>query len=413
MRTISHSSHRPHFHDSLNDSPTSTKPLSIESVLNELSSSEPNVSVIVNTPNWNQIPLLIQDWDGKDETPMLRLLDELSRILTLVSDSDVPLANKRLLHSSLSNLSQSPTLPKKGRLRIAHSLTTLDSVPDGPFTIVETEKFRTMEHALSEVEKRSSEMTERINDLTDRVVQAEEKTRQAEVATRMAEEQKSQAEREKEKLSDEVKRTAKELGEAREGKAKSEREKREMAEKMEQMKQQLTDVPIWVGTESLQTLDRAAHRLTSTTLTQIIKLEKKNDWRTAFTLPIDEGEWEFKIRRNDINWNVNIHSLKMPHTTVVDAISVGLVATSFFGVGGMWQGGQFKPAGTNKKCDRIGQTAAIRVNMSTREARLFVDDEEQPGIFTDIPSPLCLGISTSKSMTDAPVEVLWLKLRRS
>ncbi|KAK2949383.1 hypothetical protein BLNAU_15679 [Blattamonas nauphoetae] len=60
----------------------------------------------------------------------------------------------------------------------------------------------------------------------------------------------------------------------------------------------------------------------------------------------------------------------------------------------MWQRGEFKPAGTNKKCNQVGQRAAIRVNMSTREARLFVDDEEQPGIFPDIPSPLCLGIST-------------------
>ncbi|KAK2954026.1 hypothetical protein BLNAU_10989 [Blattamonas nauphoetae] len=78
-------------------------------------------------------------------------------------------------------------------------------------------------------------------------------------------------------------------------------------------------------------------------------------------------------------------------------------------MGSMWRSGEFKPAGTNKKCERIGQTAAIRVNMRTRVARLFVDDEEQPGIFTGIPSPLCLGISTGYCERNKSVEVLWLK----
>ncbi|KAK2963837.1 hypothetical protein BLNAU_1406 [Blattamonas nauphoetae] len=397
-------------HDSLFDSPTSTKPLSIESVLDEFSSSGSNVSAIVNTPNWNHIPLLIRDWDGKDETPMLRLLDELSRILTLVSDSDIPLANKRLLHLSLSNLSKSPTLPKKIRTRVDKCVPTLNSIADGPFMMMETEEFRTMQHAL-----------------TDRVAQAEEKTRQAEEAKRLAEEkekmieeQNGHSEREKEKLSDEVKRTAKELGEAREEKTKSEREITTLKSKNDELELQLADLPIWVGTDSLQTLDRTSHRLTPTTLTQIVKLEGITDWRTAFTFPIDEGEWELKIRRSE-QTGLSVTLGYIRHPLPEDARQNGC-GCYLSGIGGdfvLWDGRlwhaakEFKPAGTNKKCDRIGQTAAIRVNMTTREARLFVDDEEQPGIFTDIPSPLCLAISTSKSMTDSPVEVLWLKRRRS
>ncbi|KAK2941959.1 hypothetical protein BLNAU_23112 [Blattamonas nauphoetae] len=91
----------------------------------------------------------------------------------------------------------------------------------------------------------------------------------------------------------------------------------------------------------------------------------------------------------------------------------GIGGDYFLWNGKMWKAGEFKPEGTNKKCDRIGQTAAIRVNMRTREARLFVDDEEQPGIFTDIPSPLCLGISTGFTVDNLSVDVLWLKRLRS
>ncbi|KAK2963488.1 hypothetical protein BLNAU_1531 [Blattamonas nauphoetae] len=68
--------------------------------------------------------------------------------------------------------------------------------------------------------------------------------------------------------------------------------------------------------------------------------------------------------------------------------------SDFHGIGGgfvpkagqMWKSGkEFKPKWTNKVCNQVGQTAAIRVNQSTREARLFVDDEEQPGV---LPSPV-------------------------
>ncbi|KAK2949384.1 putative Carbon catabolite-derepressing protein kinase [Blattamonas nauphoetae] len=167
---------------------------------------------------------------------------------------------------------------------------------------------------------------------------------------------------------------------------------------------------VWVGTESLQTLDRTVHKLTPTTLTQIITLETAK-WRTAFTFPINEGEWELKIRGNDPLWDVMLGFLKHPHHENPTLKSCGSYSGGIGGDfilvnGGMWQRGEFKPAGTNKKCERVGQTAAIRVNMSTREARLFVDDEEQPGIFPDIPSPLCLGISTHSQ--NAPIEVLHL-----
>ncbi|KAK2960939.1 hypothetical protein BLNAU_4026 [Blattamonas nauphoetae] len=167
----------------------------------------------------------------------------------------------------------------------------------------------------------------------------------------------------------------------------------------------------WAGTDSLQTLDRTAHSLTSTTLTQIISFEKDTDWRTAFTFPINEGEWELKIRGNDTLWRVMLGFVQYPLPENATQLTCGAYHS---GIGGdfelwngrMWQGREFKPDGTNKKCDRVGQTALIRVNMSTREARLFLDDEEQPGIFPDIPSPLCLGISTHDQ--NAAIEVLHL-----
>ncbi|KAK2960935.1 putative Carbon catabolite-derepressing protein kinase [Blattamonas nauphoetae] len=155
-----------------------------------------------------------------------------------------------------------------------------------------------------------------------------------------------------------------------------------------------------------------AHELTPTTLTQMVKLDKDNEWRTAFTFPINEGEWELKIRGTDVSRNVMLGFLRHPLPENATQFQCGRYLGGIGGhfslwKGGMWRDGEFQPAGTIKTCNRTGQTAAIRVNMSTREARLFVDDEEQPGIFTDIPSPLCLGITTHEQNTQ--IEVLWLK----
>ncbi|KAK2949356.1 hypothetical protein BLNAU_15736 [Blattamonas nauphoetae] len=183
----------------------------------------------------------------------------------------------------------------------------------------------------------------------------------------------------------------------------------------ETLNQQLADLPIWVGTKSIRTLDRAVHALTPTTLTQIIVTPTDNPWRTAFTVPVEEGAWELKVRASENTfWSLGFIGYPLPQNAtqyLCGSWLNGIGGDFILRDGGMWKNGEKKQLGTNQKCDRVGQTAAIRVNMMTREARLFVDDEEQPGIFTDIPSPLCLAVSTDA--LHRSVEVLWLKRLRS
>ncbi|KAK2948067.1 hypothetical protein BLNAU_17014 [Blattamonas nauphoetae] len=185
---------------------------------------------------------------------------------------------------------------------------------------------------------------------------------------------------------------------------------------LKELKLHLSDLPIWVGTKSLQTYDSDAHALTPTTLKQIVPLKKNDSWRSAFTFPIYEGEWELKIQiiENDIYY-VMLGFLKhpLPLNAVQDQdgnYPNGTGGDFFLWSGRLWQGGrEFKPEGTNKACVEIGQTAAIRVNMSTRVAKLFVDGEEQPGIFTNLPSPLCLEITTGSTEANEHIEVKWFK----
>ncbi|KAK2963455.1 putative CBL-interacting protein kinase 3 [Blattamonas nauphoetae] len=138
---------------------------------------------------------------------------------------------------------------------------------------------------------------------------------------------------------------------------------------------------------------------------------------TAFTIPISEGVWELCIKSTDQVFQfTKLGFLKhpLPENAVRATCASHLDGSGGqfnLGHGSMWRRGKMvAPERTNKPCTEIGQTAAIRVNMSRREARLFVDDEEQPGIFTDIPSPLCLGITTAHPKADQCETVMWLKL---
>ncbi|KAK2946581.1 putative Carbon catabolite-derepressing protein kinase [Blattamonas nauphoetae] len=139
-------------------------------------------------------------------------------------------------------------------------------------------------------------------------------------------------------------------------------------------------------------------------------------WKTSFTFPLGDGEWELKIKLgplSDSQIYLGFHSYPLPRRTA--EITCGSYFNGFGGDFDLWdgamgRGGRFiEPAGTNKSCNSAGQTAAIRINFETREVRLFVDEEEQPGIFTCIQPINCLGISTtSKQMYDS-LKVLWLK----
>ncbi|KAK2943629.1 putative Carbon catabolite-derepressing protein kinase [Blattamonas nauphoetae] len=183
---------------------------------------------------------------------------------------------------------------------------------------------------------------------------AEREKKTAEAKLRKVEEANEQAQRDKEKMADEVKKTNEERRVANELKEKCLREMKEMAEKMERMrvmmrtptnevKQQLADLPIWVGTESIQTLDRTAHKLAPTCLTQIVDLE--DGWRTAFTFPIDEGEWELRIRASENDFvDVLLGFLRHPLPEDATQFMCGYWSNGIGGDFDLWDGRMLKDA---------------------------------------------------------------------
>ncbi|KAK2943347.1 hypothetical protein BLNAU_21736 [Blattamonas nauphoetae] len=126
--------------------------LTIELVLEWLSDSSVHPRNKVNSYLWFHIPTLLtthiqpqQDQQNQQNTELLsQLLQRMMTILDGCFDSHTQIPNKRLLRSSLSQLSQSPSFDPKIEKYIGICFVLLDSVDEGPFAIVETSQLDVM-----------------------------------------------------------------------------------------------------------------------------------------------------------------------------------------------------------------------------------------------------------------------------
>ncbi|KAK2952598.1 hypothetical protein BLNAU_12426 [Blattamonas nauphoetae] len=118
-----------------------------ESVLKWLSDSSVHPRHKVNSFQWFHIHTLLANniQSNQDEQPpteqtnqpLSSLLQLILSILEECFDSHTPIPNKRLLHTSLSHLAQSPSLPSSALRNIDFCLTSLKHVDEGTFLVVE------------------------------------------------------------------------------------------------------------------------------------------------------------------------------------------------------------------------------------------------------------------------------------
>ncbi|KAK2950804.1 hypothetical protein BLNAU_14222 [Blattamonas nauphoetae] len=392
--------------------------------------------------------VILRDHEDQPEDNLKQLLNLMESILKLVCDDKIPVPNKRLLLSDIKPIS-SPE-PSTSLSRSAKQVEyLLSETTDGLVMVVETKEFKRMEERIAGIGygegKTETRLEEENKKLKKEVERVKEEKREAEGRVRVLENEKNRLEEERRRL-DETARTAMDergrrvIAEQKAARLEEEIQKmrKELEEKgrpsqinvtrlereLKQMKDELerarrTEIMNrgrLKGTKSLALIDRELHTLSPTTLTMKTPVRPPLvSWRTAFTHPIDEGVWELTIRATENTFrNVMLSFLAHPLPPNAVHVTCGFVANGIGGdfdiwKGGMWRWGrQVQPDSTNKQCQSVGQTAAIRVNMSKREAKLIVDGVAQPSYFTDIPSPLCLAISMAAPQAPHAVEVLHL-----
>ncbi|KAK2945211.1 hypothetical protein BLNAU_19851 [Blattamonas nauphoetae] len=120
------------------------KEMTIDTAIEELETGMFQPEAVVNSRVWQTIPIVIREYDVQEERnihKMERLIRALLQILNECLSRDIRIINRRILHSSLSTLAQSPTLPKKIRVGVTQCLTSLDSIEDDHFVLVGADEF--------------------------------------------------------------------------------------------------------------------------------------------------------------------------------------------------------------------------------------------------------------------------------
>ncbi|KAK2950107.1 hypothetical protein BLNAU_14909 [Blattamonas nauphoetae] len=158
----------------------------LQSVMDELTRRGRDLREFLHTPSWQSVPGVIRSWkEGDDNALLVQLLGTVNDVLMEACDADIPIVIDRLLHSSLSSLAQNPSLPKNVLMRVTHCLTTLKSVGEGPFVMMEREELRMMERRAEEltedikkVSRQKEEQAKTIIEMRKKVEDLEEKGRE-------------------------------------------------------------------------------------------------------------------------------------------------------------------------------------------------------------------------------------------
>ncbi|KAK2947338.1 hypothetical protein BLNAU_17725 [Blattamonas nauphoetae] len=112
-----------------------------------------------------------------------QLLQSIMKIFDECFDSHTPIPNKRLFHSSLTQLSQSSSLPLSTRRDVDRCLTSLKYVEEGPFAVVETSQVDLMEskdQTIAELKQQIAHLTPLEHELKRKTDEAKERERELE-----------------------------------------------------------------------------------------------------------------------------------------------------------------------------------------------------------------------------------------
>ncbi|KAK2947384.1 hypothetical protein BLNAU_17704 [Blattamonas nauphoetae] len=167
----------------------------IESVSKWLNNSPVSLRNRVNSLQWLHIPTLltnhIQHQQDEQHQPSTEQSDQFLQTIVATLDecskSCTPIPNKRLLHSSLSELSQSPSIDPQIKRGACLCLAALNDVEDGQYTIIEKSQLAEMESKDRTIAEQKQKLAQH-----DQLI-----AKQNEMERKMAEQEKKVAEQNK------------------------------------------------------------------------------------------------------------------------------------------------------------------------------------------------------------------------
>ncbi|KAK2950120.1 hypothetical protein BLNAU_14922 [Blattamonas nauphoetae] len=355
--------------------------LTMESLLEWLSDSSVHPRNTVNSFQWFHIPTLLtthiqshqqnEQQNERKNSILSQFLQRINTILDKCFDSHTPIPNKRLLLSSLSQLSQYPSLDPRIKKNLGHCFVSLDSVDEGPFMLVPKEQ-----------------LVQR-----DQLV-----TKQAEMEKELAELRSN----EKSLLS-----TLSSL-ESENGRLREENHQRlvDIQLKTEEMRTQLEKCSRLIGaSECIVTFSSDHFRVRGSTVT----LFNSADRIGCFTKHVLTGIHRLSIKTlaNVMIGVIHTEDYLQRQTTYVHTSAVAAVMRN---KDGMLFTNNKSPATNN--VPRPEQEWSAEADLEKRTLHFFIDGIQQPHHFINIPVPLVFALDVLTK--NVPIEItFWGELKQS
>ncbi|KAK2947332.1 hypothetical protein BLNAU_17719 [Blattamonas nauphoetae] len=341
------------------DEKDETNEPTMESVLERLIDSSAHPRNKVNSFQWTQIPTLltthIQSQPKQNNELLSQLLQRIMKIFDECFDSHTPIPNKRLLHSSLSQLSQlsqSPSLTPSIQRDVERCFSSLIILEDGEFVVIQKAHLESLEStqtaffSLQQIsnqqEREKAEWTEKMKTdfLTIQTLQKE----------------KEQIQIEKEELRSELASNSQKL----------EKNERSLSQAQNTIQQMKTEVArkeeYFSSSDVIVKFSHQYFRVNGYTVTRL----KSNFYAGCCTKSVSTGIHRFSIKADGCLWSA--------HRPIVE---------------------NTRP--------QNGQEWSAEADLEKRTLHFFIDGVQQPHYFINIPVPLVFAIDACSR--EVPIEI--------
>ncbi|KAK2945095.1 hypothetical protein BLNAU_19993 [Blattamonas nauphoetae] len=343
----------------------------------------------VNSFQWFHIPTLlnslIQSQPPQQSNQLLsQLLQRMMTILDECFDCQTPILNKRLLHSSLTKLTQSPSLDPRIKRGAVQCIASLEIVEESDFVVVKKDHLDSMEATQSSF----SDLQQKLDQLQARFGETERKNTELE-------KEKGDWLEEKKTLLSTVQSLQREKEQMR---IDHDRKVEELNHIVQQMRNEAVRKDnFFVSPSIIVAFHPNLYRVNGSTVTRI-----NSDYRAGcFTKPVTKGIYRLSIRTeaSDVMIGV-IDAAEYPQYLTTGVYSSPKAAITNTSNGHIFSA---KKSLSQNTPPQRGQEISAEADLEKRTLHFFVDGVQQPNHFINLPVPLVFAVDLFYK--DVPIEI--------
>ncbi|KAK2956592.1 hypothetical protein BLNAU_8432 [Blattamonas nauphoetae] len=350
----------------------------------------------VHSFQWFHIPTLLRthlqtQQQEQNNDHFSQLLQRITTVLDECFDSHTPIPNKRLLHSSLSKLSQSPSLPPAVQRDVEKSFASLKIVEEGPIAVVETSQLDLIvskEQTIAEQKQQLANQAQLEREVAK--LRADKESFMSVVSSLQKE--KEQIQKEKEELRSDLTNKTQKLEE-------NERVIAELKQSNEQMKIDVArKEQFFVSSDIIVAFSPDYFQVNVSTVTRI----HSSGWVGCFTKPVSKGIHRLSIKTKFLSVMIGVCGPAEYPKYLTSGTYQSPQAAMMENNGWLYSAGKNLAPNT---IPREGQEWSVEANLEKRTLHFFINGVQQPHHFINIPVPLVFAIDVYDK--DAWIEITY------